>query len=545
MNRFVFILLALSWIHFKIKAQSDTSFIPSIVSYTNESHVYTKFKSTGSITIGDSLYLKVGSEYIPILLVQQKSSSSTVCVRLNKSGIQKGDSVYHLKIEFIKKTIPAEPLETVNPVIAIPEDSIAIAPEPIVKSKRVKQLVNGRFSISNNGDLNPGESNRFGRMRLSSHFNIQNISGSPLSIQSYITYRYRYGIEQRTGPLSNDLKVYTLSLSYHLGKNYLAWFGRRINPYLSNMGAADGFQLEYNHRSWTGGIIAGTRPDLSNYTFDIHLPQVGIFINHSRNGRNGVMQNSLAIAQQWYFDKTDRRFAYFQHSSNPLSSVDIFFSTEFDLFHRSLESTKTDFRLTGMYFSARYKFSKKLNVQGSYDNRRNIVFYESFPNRVDQLLSEATRQGIRLQANYSPIRKVNLSGSIFYRYQGASDHSTNYTFSLSLQRIPFIYSNFNASFNKLTTIYLNGNILSARMYRDFLKSKVNLELNYRFADYQYLTNELKLQQHIIGIQTQINISKTILLMLNLESGISKISPYHRYFVTLQKRIKSNTSKYKK
>jgi len=545
MNRLILLFSVIFLIYSEIEAQLDTSFIPSIVSYTNESHVYTKFKSTESISLGDSLYLKLGFEYIPVLVVQQKSSSSSVCVRINERGLQKGDTVFHLKIDIKKIIKPSEPTETVIPIITLPEDSMAMATEPVLKIKRVKQLVNGRFSISNNGDLNPGETNRFGRMRLSSHFNIQNISGSPLSIQSYITYRYRYGIEQRTGPLSNDLKIYTLSLSYQLGKNYMAWFGRRINPYLSNMGAADGLQLEYNQRSWTGGIIAGTRPDLTNYTFDIHLPQVGIFINHSRNTRNGVMQNSVALAQQWYYDKTDRRFAYFQHTSNPFPSINIFFSTEFDLFHRTLETTKTDLRLTGMYFSARYKISKKMNVQGSYDNRRNIVFYESFPNQVDQLLSEATRQGVRLQANYSPIRKINLSGSVFYRYQGAADHSTNYTFSLSLQRIPLILTNLNASFNNLSTIYLRGNILSARMYRDFLKSKLNLELNYRFADYQYPSNELKLQQHIIGIQTQINISKTILLMLNLESGISEISPYHRYFVTLQKRIKSNTSKNKK
>lgn len=102
--RSVFILFAFYLIHGEIEAQSDTSFIPSIVSYTNESHIYTKFKSTESISLGDSLYLKLGIEYIPVLVVQQKSSSSSVCVRINERGLQKGDTVFHLKIG-IKKLL--------------------------------------------------------------------------------------------------------------------------------------------------------------------------------------------------------------------------------------------------------------------------------------------------------------------------------------------------------------------------------------------------------------------------------------------------------
>ncbi len=98
--------------------------------------------------------------------------------------------------------------------------------------------------------------------------------------------------------------------------------------------------------------------------------EYGGFVSHTSIVGNGLMQNSLAIFQQTNKFITDRRFLYFQHSSNFIKQINLFMSSEVDLYKKELGIASSTFSLTGLYLSLRYRPSRAIGLQASYDARK-------------------------------------------------------------------------------------------------------------------------------------------------------------------------------
>ncbi|MBK7094752.1 MAG: hypothetical protein IPH57_06810 [Saprospiraceae bacterium] len=199
------------------------------------------------------------------------------------------------------------------------------------------------------------------------------------------------------------------------------------------------------------------------------------------------------------------------------------------------------FSLTSLYFSARYRVLKNLSFSASYDNRRNVIYYESYQTFIDQLLAQETRQGFRLQANYSPVRNISVNASAFVRYQGDNPKpTTNYVGNLSFNKIPLHNVSLSLSGNILESVYFKGTIIGGRISDNFMKGKLNLELNYRNVNYSFFNTESNLKQHIAGANLSFNIFRKTSLMLSYEGTFDKTnSDYHRYYVTINQRFKIN------
>jgi hypothetical protein len=69
----------------------------------------------------------------------------------------------------------------------------------------------------------------------------------------------------------------------------------------------------------------GSRPDYSNYGYNLDLLQFGGYVNRSDSIGDGTMQNSIAVMQQMNNSKTDRRFLYLQHNNNIFNKTSLFF----------------------------------------------------------------------------------------------------------------------------------------------------------------------------------------------------------------------------
>ena len=67
-----------------LKAQSG-NIIFGKISYISSQNIYVKFELTENIQIGDTLYLKKESTFIPILVVLNQSSTSCVCRPISNS----------------------------------------------------------------------------------------------------------------------------------------------------------------------------------------------------------------------------------------------------------------------------------------------------------------------------------------------------------------------------------------------------------------------------------------------------------------------------
>ena len=515
--------------------QTKNDHIEGTVSFKSSKNIYVKFESTEGIEIGDTLNFFSENIFKPALIVKQKSSTSCVAENITDLEFNIGDNVRakrKIKTEEIK---PIEELATIISPAVTPD-----VPEVTTgKTKTRKEMISGRLSLSTNANLFPDNDNNYQRVRTGLSFNFQNINHSAFSTQIYLTYRHKYGIDQQQADFFNDFKVFTLAVQYAPNEKFNLWLGRKMNQNIANIGAVDGIQGEYNIKKYTLGTFVGTRPDFTDFTFNLKLPQIGAYLVRNDKIGTGIASTTLAIAEQQNDFKTDRRFLYFQHSNSLVKKLNIFFSSEFDLYEKIDSQPSNKFRLTSLYFSARYRIMKNLSFSTSYDNRRNVIYYESYQTYIDQLLAQETRQGFRFQANYSPIRNISVNASAFFRFQGDNPKpTTNYIGNLSFNRIPVLHSTISLSGNLLESYYFKGTIFGGRISNNFLKGKLNAELNYRNVNYTFNNSETNLVQHIAGANLSFNLLKKTSLMVSYEGTFDKVSnDYHRYYITINQRFK--------
>ncbi|MBK7094753.1 MAG: hypothetical protein IPH57_06815 [Saprospiraceae bacterium] len=136
----------------------------------------------------------------------------------------------------------------------------------------------------------------------------------------------------------NDFKVFSLAVQYAPGEKFNIWLGRKMNQSVANIGAIDGLQGEYSFNKYGVGIFAGTRPDFTDFSFNSKLPQFGAYVVRNDKFRNGIASTTLAFAEQQNDFKTDRRFLYFQHNNSLVKNLNVFLSTEFDLYEKNRQS---------------------------------------------------------------------------------------------------------------------------------------------------------------------------------------------------------------
>ena len=227
------------------------------------------------------------------------------------------------------------------------------------------------------------------------------------------------------------------------------------------------------------------------------------------------MQNSLALVEQRNQSMTDRRFAYFQHSSKLIKDIYIFSSFEIDLYERPDSISRNTFNLTSMYFSLQYRPSRKLTLFGSYDARKNVIYYETYRNFIDELLEQETRQGLRFRVNYRPVKYMTLGSSIGYRFQKAQgSNSMNMYHYMTYSRVPGVKASVTASVVQLKNDYLHGVVYGIRMTRDVIKQKVYGQLEVRRVDYVYGDSERFLKQNIVGLDLSWRIRKKLTLSVD-------------------------------
>ena len=167
----------------------------------------------------------------------------------------------------------------------------------------------------------------------------------------------------------------------------------------------DGVQFEKTINRFAFGAFAGFRPDYMTYGFDFSLFQYGAFAAYNTKSASGYTETSLAFMQQMNNSKTDRRFLYFQHSNTLVKNLNLFATLEADLYELITDSLgnetpQSTFSLTGLYISLSYRPGRNFSISGSYDARKNVMYYETYKTYVDRILENELRQGFRLQASY-------------------------------------------------------------------------------------------------------------------------------------------------
>ena len=463
----MYILFSFSTVLLFAQTDKDSIFSGS-VNYQTSENIYVNFESTKGIQKGDTLFVKKRRKFIPGLIVNYISSKTIAGKSIGNIKLSVGDEVIALiKIKPVLRDVsPVSKVVEISLIGEEPEsfnmtNNILIQPEPKLKGRVTVQSYS---NFSNSG-------NRFGyqRWRYTFRLNAKNIGRSNLSYTQYINFAYRSDQwkDVNSNP-GNAIRIYDLAFKYDFTQSTNLWLGRHINQKVSNLSSVDGLQFETIISSFSTGLIVGSRPNFSDMGFNTKLFEYGVYINRFDSLGQRGMENSLGYFEQTNNSKTDRRFFYFQHINSAIKNIRIFLSTEVDLYKNIPGKSKNDFSLTSLFISANIRPANFLTLYLSYDARKNVIYYETFKNFIDNVFENETRQGFNTHVTIKPVNNLFLGMNYGYRYRkGDPKPSNNYGGYITYSRIPVVETGTTISYNNLSSTYIKGTIVCARLYKDF------------------------------------------------------------------------------
>lgn len=494
-------------------AQSgNQSTIEGSITFVSSQNIYVKFDNTDGISVGDTLFINNGEKFSPAITVKHLSSKSVAGSPLTELKMAIGDKI----VAIIYKDIITEEGSKTLPVVA---EVPLIQPE--IKNKKnliSKKSFSGRFSVNSYTNFSNISGWTSQRWRYRFTLNDLQVADPSLRLDTYITFAYKSGswdlVQQN---INNALRIYNFALTYTPNKDMDISVGRRINRTATNLGSYDGIDFHYQLGKQKIGVIVGSRPDWSDYSVNFDLFQFGAFISREDIVKDSRIVNTLGIFEQKNNWSTDRRFLYFQHNNNYFANVNMYFSSEVDLYRKVNGAGESSFNLTSLYFNVRYAPVKMFNISASYDSRKNIIYYESFQSYADSLLDSETRHGFRARINLRPVNKIITGISYGYNYRGESiQPSTNYNIFLTYTQLPFVNGSVSANYTNLNTNYINGNIYGLSLIHDLISGLSNISIGYRHVLYKYTSTEFELEQHILSAGLYFNIIRYLSLSLSYE-----------------------------
>ncbi len=537
--RYFFLFFFFAAIASLVQAQDNDGLEKGKVSYVSSQNVYVKFESTERIEIGDTLFLNKKGEMIPSLVVNNKSSISCVCTPIISSGINVSDEIIFRRKDLdtaqidqqrsAQKDSSSLASDQAGAAVGISlagsdtknqsgenNDLVSGQMDNKKKEPAYRQNITGRVSAASYYTIT--DSKNWNRFRYTFFMRGDHLGNTGLSIESYITFRHTLDEWEEVKDNVNDaLKVYSLALKYDFSKKTRVLLGRHINRKISSIGAVDGLQFEQEIGNFTLGTFVGFRPDYQDYSLNTDLFQYSLYLSHSYKSEARYMDNTIAFIEQRNNSNIDRRFLYFQHSSSLAKNLNLFASMEVSLYEEINDESKNTLDLMNLYASIRYRINRKLNFSLSYDNRRNIYYYETYKNFIDRLIDEETRQGVRFNASYRIFKNVIWGLNTGWRFQKSERNlSRNLNTYLTFNRIGGVNIRTTLTANFLRTNYINSKIFGIRVSKEIVPRKLNGDIQYRWVDYDYLNYETASRQNIVGANLSWNIIKKLSLYLNYE-----------------------------
>jgi hypothetical protein len=531
----IFSILFILFLLIELKGQTVNENLVGKVSFISSQNVYVKFKSTSGISEGDTLFISAGDKLLPVLVVNSLSSFSCLCRSISDQNIP----VDHIIIARIKTKKPDSSSAIPASVAAVaasesPPDSVS---QPAIKSKN-KQAIEGSISEYSYSDFSNTTVPTSQRFRFTLSLKAANISGSKFSLESYISFRYKSGEwESVKNDLFSALKIYNLAVRYDFTRSTSLSIGRRINPRISSMGTMDGIQFEKSINKFSFGILAGSRPDYQNYSVDFSLFQYGgyLALNTGKAGKRS--ESSVAYIEQTNNFKTDRRFVYFQHSNTFVKNLNFLGTVELDLFKLENDVPKSTLDLTGAYLSLSYRITRKISISGSYDARKNVVYYETYKTYVDRILEDELRQGYRLYGNWRFAKNMVIGLQSGYRFLKSDPHPARNIYGyFTYTRVPGINLSATISGTYLESGFVNSKIAGLTLIKDFPGGKIQAGAGYHFVDNMLPENNTEVIQHIGELNLYWLFTQKMSLSVNYEGTFEAVNSYNRIYLQLRSRF---------
>lgn len=224
-------------------------------------------------------------------------------------------------------------------------------------------------------------------------------------------------------------------------------------------------------------------------------------------------QTTLGLMEQDNNGNVDRRYSYFQHSSTIGQKLTLFSSFELDLYNKVNADSMGPVRLTNLYVSVGYQLAKWIDLNVSYDSRKQIIYYETLKTEIERILdNDEARQGIRYRLNLRPVKFINIGANYSRRFQSNDlNVSDNINAYFNWSKVPGLGGMLFINYNDNKSSYLESKIFSFRHSRTIIKDRLDADIYYRIANYTYSSRELVTNQKYYGAGLSYRVAKKMTL----------------------------------
>lgn len=501
------------------------------VTFITAQHVYVRFEQTEGIAVADTLEVLRDGQSRPCLIVSNMSSTSCVCTVVDGCVVEKQDRVQARRQKSEKEAVRS----------ARPERA-SKAQDSADSSRSSDERIRGRVSAASYSTMPSARENDH-RLMYRVSVDADHIAGSKFSAETYLNYRKLYPADPDRRPQRTEIfNVYSAAVSYEPDSNTVITVGRKINNNISSLGAIDGLQAERTMGSFLAGAIVGFRPDIFTYDLNTDLLQYGGYVGTRTNTAALNTHTTIGLMQQTNSGMIDRRYAYMQHSSTFRGNLNLFGSGELDLY----STLNGGARLTNLFVSARYRINRMVDVFGSYDSRKRVIYYETFRNDVEVMLDDDdARQGARLRLNVKPMKALSLGTAYSRRFQAdGANRSENVQLFLNYSRDPMTFGRWSIQANRNTSNYVRSDVLSFRHSRTLIPKRLDMSLYYRAVEYIYGNRTdgspfaARTSQRYYGADLMLTLARTLTFTLLGELSTLREEKNYRVNMCLTKRFDS-------
>ncbi len=517
-----------------IAQTTDRVRVDGVISFISSQNCYVKFSSTEGLNIGDTLYQGAKSDSTGVVVLRYISTHSVAGEQLTAGKYTLAINqtlIGFARVKEAPKTDWGSTKQNSSLLSFVPAavKSAPAAPDAFKISGRLSEQLASDFSKEKELEVQ--------QFRTMLNFTAENLFIPKLSLTNYLMFAYREDDWQKvkTNPF-DFIRVYDLALSYAVDSATKVWAGRHLNYRMANAGAIDGIQLESSYKSYIGGVVIGSRPSFANYGYDLKYFQYGGYIGRIDKYQDSrEMENIFAFFNQTYKSKTDRRYAYFQHSNNLISNSYLFVSSEIDLYKQEAGAAKNSLTLTSLYTSFRYTPGRVVSFNLTYDARRNVIYYETYRTFVENLLNNELRQGLRANVYIRPLDRLNFGLNTGYRYQHSDNKPTrDYGSTVYYSGIPYLTVDFNGAATYLTGNYLKGYNWSAELNK--IVERFYISAGYRQNNFSYLTSSYSYTQKSMYSYVSYSLSRLLTIAVNYEGIFDTGGKSNRIFIDITTRF---------
>lgn len=503
------------------------------VSFISAQFVYVKVPDGFRIAEGDTFSVKRKGILKPVLRAKFTSTRSAACEKLDTINPAVNDTMYAVLALLQDETISRK--QETGEIKLEQGDASGAKKQTQIAADAARW--NGRVSVNSFSGFNNYTSKQYIRWRYSLNVTGENIIVPGLHLSNYTIFSYSVAewqqVKQNVG---KALKIYDLSADYSIDSSMTLTAGRGFNYHLSGIGAFDGMSAEVKKQSFYYGGFIGSRPNFDDYGYNVKYFQFGAYGGRKDSLLKGEMENTLGVYNQTNDFKTDRRFLYFQHTSNPYNSLSLYFSGEADLYEKIKDVVKNTFSFTGMYAVLRWTPESAYSFSLSYDARKNVIYYETYKSELDSTIARDLRQGYRLSATVRPYKGIITSVNAGYRFEKSdAKPSLNLGGNIYFTSLYYAPGSLSAGYNYLSGSYVNSNDVSLTYNLPF-NEMLDFSFSGRHAEWKYPAAAETFKQNSITADLSMMITRKFWVIFSLESVYVKKNTDTRLLVDFSTRF---------